>query len=84
LRARWTGCCRQCEWSPLIDLGNGDVALLELAGDRAADLAPLVLVDRTVASDEELTLFGFPREHPAGVWKRQLAYAGALVGGWGS
>jgi hypothetical protein len=70
-------------WSPLIDLGQGDVALIELADDRAAHLAPLVLVDRAVTPDEELAIFGFPPGRPAGVWKRQVAHAGALVGGWG-
>jgi hypothetical protein len=70
-------------WSPLVDLGEGDVALLQLASDRVAELAPLLLVDRTVTADEELAIFGFPQGTPAGVWKRQLAYAGALAGGWG-
>lgn len=69
-------------WLPLIDLGQGDIALVELADNRAAHLAPLVLADRVVTSAEELAIFGFPPGRPAGVWKRQVAYAGPLTGGW--
>jgi|tagenome__1003787_1003787.scaffolds.fasta_scaffold20811321_2 hypothetical protein len=69
-------------WSPPIEFGQGDVALLELTGDPLTDQAPLALVDRAVASDEELAIFGFPRQHPEGVWKGELGHAGTLVGGW--
>jgi len=68
-------------WCPLVER-TGDVAVIELAGDDVADLREMAPVERGVASDEELAIFGFPHRHPAGVWKRQLRMAGPMPGGW--
>jgi tetratricopeptide (TPR) repeat protein len=76
------GAAHVVAWSPLIQLGEGDLARVELAGGRVAGLAPMVLVERPLAADEELAVFGFPHGRPAGVWKRQVRCAGTMVGGW--
>jgi uncharacterized protein len=68
-------------WSPPGALGAGDVAILRLE-TRPNGVPPMTLVTRVPARDEDLATFGYPRGRPTGIWKRDLAHAGPLVGGW--
>lgn len=73
---------RVVAWSPLVELGEGDVAVVALDGGASHALEPLPLIVRTVPADELLKVFGFPSYRPKGVWKREVQVAGPLAGGW--
>lgn len=73
---------RVVAWCPLVELGQGDVAVVALDNGPPSGIEPLAVVARAVPPDEALALFGFPLRRPAGVWKGELRMAGPLVGGW--
>ncbi len=76
------GSARVVAWSPLVVLGEGDVAVVALDGGTPSAIEPLALIVRDVPADEPVAVFGFPNKRPAGVWKREVQVAGPLVGGW--
>jgi tetratricopeptide (TPR) repeat protein len=69
-------------WCPPGGFGEGDIALLRLVDPEAVGAAALVLTPRAVATDERLSLFGFPQGRPQGVWAGDLRLTGMLVGSW--